>query len=40
MVYLSTQPVIFQNLIVTYLGMVLGGDYVFSLVNFLGLNIR
>lgn len=29
-----------QNLFVTYVGMYIGGDYVFSLVNFIGINVR
>lgn len=31
---------ILQNLLVTYLGLFIGGDYVFSLTNFVGINIR
>jgi len=30
----------FKNMFVTYLGMIVGGDYIYSHVNFLGLNLR
>ena len=29
-----------QNIVVTYIGMFLGGDYVYSVQNFVGINMR
>ena len=29
-----------QNVFVTYAGMFIGGDYVFGLYNFIGINVR
>ncbi|XP_076462857.1 solute carrier family 35 member D2-like protein [Babylonia areolata] len=30
---------VLKNLLVTYLGLIIGGDYVFSVINFTGINI-
>ncbi len=37
---LSNYLYILQNMFVTYLGIFVGGDYIYSFVNFIGLNVR
>lgn len=34
-----TNPLFLQNVSVAYIGMLVGGDYIFSVLNFVGLNI-
>ena len=34
-----TNALFLQNVSVAYIGMLVGGDYIFSVLNFVGLNI-